>query len=111
MPGLEHGLYRAFYSIATGFIITIFLNSLLSDPTATWDVKFILLLIKIAVILMGLEVIISMKYWGRGYLLGWLIGYLIFLQTPLIGFEDYIIGIIVPAYYFILKNLIKRRYK
>ena len=111
MPGLEHGLYRASYSIATGFIITTFLNSLLSDPTATWYVKFVLSFIKIAVILMGLEVIMSMKYWGRWYLLGWLIGYLIFLQTPLIGIEDYITGIFIPAYYFILKNLIKRRYK
>ena len=99
MSAFEHGIERAIGSIVSGIIISAFLNTVLSDPSIPLMAKVVLPLFKIIIALSCIEILRAMKYWSTGYLIGWIVGYIIFAQTPFLGVEDYVIGIVIPMLY------------
>jgi hypothetical protein len=100
MNGFEYGTKRAIEEIVCGFvtsvIVNVFINSGLLSPS------YVLLFGVINVI--GLiTLIFAMPYWGITYLLGWLFGVIIMLQSGLIGILEVIIYLGIPLVVLILR--------
>ena len=104
MPGFEYGIERAIVSIASGIAMSAMLNALTSFPNISYSITVTIMLLKIIMILGSIEVIRVMKYWSTLYLLGWIIGYIIFFPTSLLNVEDIFTGIIIPSLYIIWRE-------
>ena len=100
MNGFEYGFKRAFVEIiggiVTSIIVTAFTNSGLLDPS------YVLLfnLLNVFGIIMLLLV---MPYWGITYLMGWLFGLFILLQSGLIGILEFVIYLVVSLAILIIR--------
>jgi hypothetical protein len=50
-----------------------------------------------------MEFLFNYRYWGTGYLIGWLLGIWIFLRSGLMGILDGIVYLGIPLLYLILR--------
>ena len=94
MPRSEHGLRRAVAEGIGGFILSTMINQLhavglISDPFY-FEILLIMNLANIATVA-------AMRFWGNGYLLGWMFGGWILSQAPnIMGPLEIITYFVVP---------------
>ena len=80
MPGFIHGLRRCFEIVILGFILALIIRALL-EGTGNHNLIILFDLLSIlAILLLSTKI----KYWSLSYLVGWLIGFVIFsiILTP-----------------------------
>lgn len=104
MPRLEQGIARALSEIITGFVISallhFFANINLISPS-------LLSIFKLLDLMAAITFITALPYWGTGYMLGWLCGFVIMFPTGILSTFDLIIYIMIPLMFLVLR-LIKR---
>ncbi len=93
MPRFKHGYKRAITEIITGIVMGILLGTLESTGLIPPTYIFLFKLISIIGVV---SLILAMPYWGTGYLLGWLLGVFIMMESGLVGILDFIVYFVVP---------------
>lgn len=100
MNPLESGYERAIAEISGGFvsafIITFLVNSGLVAPS--W-----LLLFNLVNGVGALALFSALRFWALAYLIGWLIGMGVMLQSGLMDWLDVLSFFVVPFFYLIYK--------
>jgi|Deesub1362A_J573_1020465.scaffolds.fasta_scaffold00483_30 hypothetical protein len=93
MPGFEHGYKRAITEIITGIVMGILLSTL--ESTGLIPPSYIFPF-KLTSIIGVVSLILAMPYWGTGYLLGWLLGVFVLMESGLVGIFDFIVYFVAP---------------
>jgi hypothetical protein len=94
MPEFKHGNARAISETATGIVIGILLSALASTGFIPLSYIFLFKLISIVAVV---SLVLAMPYWGTGYLLGWLFGVFVLVESGLVGILDFfIVYFLVP---------------
>ena len=92
------GLERAIGEVIGGFITYAFFMSFVESGAIS---PFLFALLSIIGILVLIK---KMPYWSTAYLIGWVIGLLIFIQSGLIGFIELLILIGMPLIILLKRN-------
>ena len=99
MNRLEHGLKRAFEEVIGGFVTSAIVYAIASSGLLS---PAYLLLFGLINVIGTVTLVYAMPYWGTTYLIGWLFGVGMLLQSGLIGIEA-ILYIGIPLLYLILR--------
>jgi hypothetical protein len=100
MSKFELGYKQAVAEIVTGIVTPIIINAFASTgllPT------YALVLLSLIVIVENIVFILSMSSWGILYTLGWLFGSFIFFQSGLLGPLEFILYIILPIIFLVVR--------
>jgi hypothetical protein len=100
MNGFLYGAKRAVNEIISGVITSLIINAFVISGFLTQDFIFLFGLLNV----IGVTTLIfGMFYWGITYLLGWIFGVWLLLNSGLIGIIDIIIYLGIPIVVLILK--------
>jgi hypothetical protein len=100
MNGFRYGAKRAVNEIISGVITSLIIDAFAISGFLTPDFVFLFGLLNVIGVT---TLILTMFYWGITYLLGWIFGVLLLLDSGLIGVFDIIIYLGIPLAVLILK--------
>ncbi|MGB9828212.1 MAG: hypothetical protein ACPLSM_06810 [Thermosphaera sp.] len=98
MEHLTEGFERAIQDVIYGIIGSVLVNSLLVSLSYEWIINLINALATISLVE-------AMRYWGKIYLLGWIIGMVIMFQAGILDRFD--IFAILMGIYLLVRGLTK----
>jgi hypothetical protein len=100
MSGFEYGMKRAVIEIINGFVTSIVIDSFISSGLLPYSYVFLFGLLNVISII---TLILTMPLWGLTYLLGWIFGVIMMLQSELIGIWEAILYLGAPIVVIALK--------
>jgi hypothetical protein len=100
MNGFESGANRAIGEIIGGFVTSIIVYTLASSGLVPPSYVLLFGLINIFGII---ALLLAMPLWGFTYLLGWMFGVYLMLQSGLIGILEAILYIGIPIVVLVLR--------
>jgi hypothetical protein len=103
MNGFRYGAKRAVNEIISGFITSLIIDGFAISGFLTPDFIFLFGLLNVIGVT---TLILTMFYWGITYLLGWIFGVWLLLNSRLIGIIDIIIYLGIPIVVLILKIIV-----
>ena len=104
----REGLAGAILEIVVGLIPPIVLSAVFDSGLFLSDFIWVFFLISGVVSLIGiLELIKEMSFWGISYIIGWLVGVCLLIDSGLLTPID-IVMYFVPALFFLVYKILKR---
>lgn len=100
MNGFEKGTKRAFAKIIDGFLIAVIVDAFVSSGLLP---NYIAILFGIGSGIGAVELMFRYPSWGTGYLIGWLLGAGLLLQSGIMGISGLIAYFIIPLLFLILR--------
>lgn len=100
MNGFGYGAKRAIIEIISGFVTSVIVNAFISSGLLS---STYVLLFSLINILDLVALIFAMPCWGITYLLGWVFGVIMMLQSGLIGIVEVVIYLGIPLVVLILR--------
>lgn len=97
MPGFQHGLDRAIKVFLGGFVIAVIIRSILGS----YDLHYLVIIFDILSIMAIVFLFDKMKYWSFSYLIGWVLGLIIFFS--ILSLWEIILYVVIFVIVFFIK--------
>jgi len=100
MNKFEYGMKSAIKEIVAGVVTSVLVDSFIAYGFLPSIYLFLFGLLNT---IGAITLIITMPLWGLTYLLGWIFGVIIMIQSGLVGIGEIILYLVVPIIVMIIK--------
>jgi len=98
---VQEGLIGAILEIAVGLIPPIIVTAIINGGIVPSDFIWIIYFISGIISVFGIvELLKEMSFWGISFIIGWLVGIYLLIDTGLLTPWDYVIYLIAPLVFF-----------